>query len=248
MSSKQETIEQIRKKLDSLSVPKKELERLYAMLDISLLPVAQQPKRPALQVPHYLYMPGLKARPFHDKGQFAFVTHLENAYADIKREFDLVNKQELVQEHRETKQNVIRGAWGEFNIYNLGKRSALSALAPRTLEVLQTIPGTTEMGFVYFSVLYPKTFLRAHFAPFNFRLRIHLPLYVPPMCGMQVAWEEYAWQEGICVVFDDSFQHAAWNKSNLIRVVLLVDFWHPDVTKIERQALSEILKSKILKF
>jgi aspartyl/asparaginyl beta-hydroxylase (cupin superfamily) len=49
-----------------------------------------------------------------------------------------------------------------------------------------------------------------------------------------------SWQEGKCLVFDDSFEHEVWNKSDSERVVLLIQFWHPDLTEAEVWALKEL--------
>ena len=34
------------------------------------------------------------------------------------------------------------------------------------------------------------------------------------------------WEEGRCIVFDDSYEHEVWNRTEHERVLLLVDFWH----------------------
>lgn len=39
--------------------------------------------------------------------------------------------------------------------------------------------------------------------------------------------EERAWEEGKMLIFDDSLTHEAWNKSDRIRIVLLIDFLTP---------------------
>jgi len=38
-------------------------------------------------------------------------------------------------------------------------------------------------------------------------------------------------------IFEDSFEHEVWNHSAQARTVLILDFWHPDLTEIEKQAL-----------
>ncbi len=45
-----------------------------------------------------------------------------------------------------------------------------------------------------------------------------------------------------CLVFDDSFEHEAWNLSQETRAVLIIDFWHPDLTASETWALEQIMK------
>jgi aspartate beta-hydroxylase len=50
------------------------------------------------------------------------------------------------------------------------------------------------------------------------RLTVHLGLRVPRGCSLRVAEETRAWEEGKCLVFDDSFEHeVGWfNRSILI--------------------------------
>lgn len=48
------------------------------------------------------------------------------------------------------------------------------------------------------------------------------------------------WQEGRCLVFDDSFEHEAWNHNDRARMVLLIQFWHPDLSAAEIWALKEL--------
>lgn len=81
----------------------------------------------------------------------------------------------------------------------------------------------------------------------NLRLRIHLPLIVPPdtkpdafskhpktKCGLRVGDQIRTWKEGKAVVLDDSYEHEVWNETSDVRVLLLLDIWHPDVRREER--------------
>lgn len=94
-----------------------------------------------------------------------------------------------------------------------------------------------------------------HHGSTNKKLRCHLPLRVPkgtgtgtggeggtgtggeggsPPCWLRVGSETVAVQEGVAIVFDDSFEHEAANDDTVEpRVVLVVDFWHPDFTDEE---------------
>jgi aspartate beta-hydroxylase len=54
---------------------------------------------------------------------------------------------------------------------------------------------------------------------------------------MRVADEARTWHEGKCLLFDDTYEHEVWNKSQRTRVILLLDIWHPDLTEIEVGAL-----------
>ncbi|GMG86815.1 hypothetical protein MNKW57_11360 [Biformimicrobium ophioploci] len=54
---------------------------------------------------------------------------------------------------------------------------------------------------------------------------------------MKVAGRTFHWEEGKCLIFDDSLTHEVWNCSSKNRVVLLFDFWHPDLSEAERKTL-----------
>ncbi len=44
-------------------------------------------------------------------------------------------------------------------------------------------------------------------------------------------------------MFDDTFQHEAWNRSEQSRIVLLMDCWNPHLTRIERMAVKKLLET-----
>jgi aspartate beta-hydroxylase len=43
------------------------------------------------------------------------------------------------------------------------------------------------------------------------------------------------------VVFDDTYEHEAWNRSDQIRVVMIFDVWNPHLTPVEQDAIAELL-------
>ena len=42
------------------------------------------------------------------------------------------------------------------------------------------------------------------------------------------------------LIFDDSFEHEAWNRGTQTRIVLLFEIWRPELTATERDALTDI--------
>jgi aspartate beta-hydroxylase len=75
----------------------------------------------------------------------------------------------------------------------------------------------------------------------NTRLVGHLPLIIPEDCALVVGGEQHVWQEGRVVVFDDTYEHEAWNRSTSLRVVLIFDIWNPYLTDVERLAVAELM-------
>ena len=46
-------------------------------------------------------------------------------------------------------------------------------------------------------------------------------------CGIKVGGEVAHWQEGKSLVFDDTYQHEAWNDTDGYRTILFVDVVRP---------------------
>ena len=40
----------------------------------------------------------------------------------------------------------------------------------------------------------------------------------------------YVWEEGKVIAFDDSFEHEVWHNGTELRLILIVDLPHPDLT------------------
>jgi beta-hydroxylase len=81
-----------------------------------------------------------------------------------------------------------------------------------------------------FSIMEPGTHLPAHTGPYNGVLRLHLGLIMPEprdKRAIRVMDQTYYWTEGEVVIFDDCFEHEAWNHTEAVRVVLFVDFVRP---------------------
>ena len=98
---------------------------------------------------------------------------------------------------------------------------------PETTRLLKKIPG---MKTAFFSILAPGKHLPPHRGPYKGVLRLHLALIIPEpadKCGIRVGDETRHWQEGKAMVFDDTFDHEAWNDTDKVRVVLFVDIMRP---------------------
>lgn len=59
--------------------------------------------------------------------------------------------------------------------------------------------------------------------------RFHLGLRVPEGCALQIGDTTRTWVEGGWLAFDDGLEHSAWNHSDRDRVILQLDFEHPDI-------------------
>ena len=60
---------------------------------------------------------------------------------------------------------------------------------------------------------------------------------------MRVGAETRAWREGEALIFDDSIEHEAWNRSNRTRVILLFEIWRPELSDDERASLTALFEA-----
>jgi beta-hydroxylase len=171
--------------------------------------------------------------PIYDKAVFPWVREIEAAYPAIRAELErvLTRKDDLPGFHElSTDVSTIsqdRG-WKTFFLSGYGFKSENNIkLCPNTWAACQKIPGLIT---VMYSILEPGKHLPAHRGPYNGVLRLHLGLIVPEpreQLGIRVEREVYRWREGEAVIFDDAYEHEAWNKTPHTRVVLFVDFRKP---------------------
>ena len=83
-----------------------------------------------------------------------------------------------------------------------------------------------------------------HVGVTNSRLVCHLPLIVPDGCWFRVGAETRHWHPGEAFVFDDTIEHEAMNPSNELRIVFIFDIWHPDLSTVEREAVTALIEAE----
>lgn len=195
-----------------------------------------------LQRPKYFFLPGLTAKPFWEPSQFEWVARLEAQYETIKCE--LLQLRDSFSFGPHPQPDLIRaGAWAEYHFFaGETKLEQNCARCPQTTEIIESIVEDKFFHLGYFSALAPGTSLKPHCGTSNLKLRCHLGLCIPDDCGIRVGAETRSWEEGKCIIFDDSFFHQAWNNSDRTRIVLLIDLSHPDLTKLELGLLRKVLK------
>jgi aspartate beta-hydroxylase len=201
------------------------------------------------QRPVFLHFPGIRAQPYYDNGEFAWIALLESRFAAIRRELIAAMERpqsiELFFTNDRSPVKKLMPSWDAFFFFRYGRRyDDNHRLCPETSATLDALPLCHVPDFApetLFSLLAPNGKIPPHRGVTNIRLVAHLPLVVPPKCRLIVADEAHDWREGRAVVFDDTYVHSAVNGSGERRAVLLIDVWHPDLTPIERNALIEII-------
>lgn len=115
--------------------------------------------------------------------------------------------------------------WQVFSFQFFGIKHPLNcSLCPETYNILKKIPNLISADFSY---LPANTHIKPHKGFTQMVLRAHLGLIIPDNCGIRVGDETKKWEKGKMLVFDDSFEHEAWNHSNEDRFVLMLDIVNP---------------------
>ena len=171
--------------------------------------------------------------PFLAASEFAWVGLLEDNWKLIRAELDRVletperipNFQDI---SRDQANITTDDKWKSWFLYGYGYRiDGNCSACPETTRVIEAIPG---MFTAFFSVLAPGKHIPLHRGPYRGLLRCHLALIVPEPredCWIEVGGETTTWEEGCCIVFDDTYKHRVENNTQGRRVVLFLDVMRP---------------------
>jgi len=204
-----------------------------------------------LQQPQMLYVPDVSPRAWFEREEFDWVERVEAATDAVREE--VLALREAGQgftpyvahgEAAPEPMTHLAGSydWHAFHLYASGDRKDENcARCPRTTELVEGLPlvkcqGTSPEAF--FSLLKSGAHIMPHFGVANTKVAVHLPLVIPAGdCAIRVGEETRHWTEGRCLIFDDSFEHEAWNRTDELRIVFIFEVWNPDLTPDERTAI-----------
>ncbi|PXF48422.1 Aspartate beta-hydroxylase domain-containing protein 2 [Gracilariopsis chorda] len=199
------------------------------------------------------FIEGLDAVPFYDDftsndSQLRWVEHLEQNWEVIANELKAVTSQKDIQ----TRGNniwvppVVEDAmsygpdWRTLVLQDREWDPINMKLFPETVKILRDETADVPSVEAFFAKQAPNTGIKLHTDYCNFILTMHLALSAPrDMSWIEVGGERRYWENGKGLVFNTSFFHQTMNESeDQERHVLLIRFWHPELSEVERKALS----------
>jgi tetratricopeptide (TPR) repeat protein len=195
---------------------------------------------------------------FFDPNIFMWREQLELRYPDIREEIlaglNVANdgRPYLSDRHRlkgaQWEPLVNKMSWASVHLYQNGiANSKVIEKFPLTLKALAGVPVATTNGNlseVFISVLAPNTRIPEHFGVSSAILTAHLPIEVPAECGLKVHEEIRIPEAGKLLVFDDTWEHSAWNNGDQPRVVLIFELWHPELNEGEKAAIARSFQAR----
>jgi aspartyl/asparaginyl beta-hydroxylase (cupin superfamily) len=182
--------------------------------------------------------PELDSQPWFEPDAFPVAVELERNFESIRAEILALEPSRFAPESERIERT---GEWDVIFLYERGRRhDDVCEACPVTTSVIEGEGAMrTPAGLIYVSRMRGGTHIAAHRGPTNLRLRCHLGITVPDGdCAIRVGGQPRRWDEGRCLVFDDSYDHEAWNHTGADRIVLIVDLWHMDLSPLEVHRLA----------
>ncbi len=171
--------------------------------------------------------------PFFDSDLFPYNRTLEENWKTIRGELEqLLEHREHIPPFHEISPDQSRIStgdhWRTFILYGFGHRSERNCRqCPATTRILEAIP---RLKSAWFSILAPGYHIPSHRGVTKGVVRTHLGLIIPrerERCRIRVGDQIRRWEEGKCLVLDDTFDHEVWNETGEQRVVLIIDVERP---------------------
>ena len=145
---------------------------------------------------------------------------------DVPRFHDIMPAQADISAHdgRDWRMFIMK-AYGVTIDDNLRRCPTVAALLAQTPEAVSAV----------LSFLAPGKHIPKHRGPFRAILRFHLMLSMPcdgngqPACELNIDGVPYHLDDGESLLWDDTFPHEVWNRSDEVRIALLLDVWRKDM-------------------
>jgi len=154
---------------------------------------------------------------FYDTSHFPFVKLLEDNWELFLSEFNSVKEESIPY----PEYDLYDGEWDVLHfIFFKNNNLKTKKFCPESLKIIEQIPGVCNASY---STLRYSTDIKPHTGFSDKLLRCHLGLKIPTSCSLTVDGESQIWEEGKCLIFDDTKLHSAYNHSAEDRVILLLD-------------------------
>lgn len=185
----------------------------------------------------------MTAKPFwnvaDDPALFPWAKELEANAGIIQQEFESKLAETKMFSADSVWQNqVMGGGWSAIRLQRLGVWNMDNCNEfPKSYELLRQLGIPLAVRGVCFARQAPGSGVQPHTDGRNFILTAHFGLKVPKESWIKVGDEQKTWEEGKLTTLDTSFLHSTGNPTEQERHVLIIDFWHPELTEAEKVAL-----------
>ncbi|HTB31933.1 MAG TPA: aspartyl/asparaginyl beta-hydroxylase domain-containing protein [Bacteroidia bacterium] len=183
---------------------------------------------------------------FFDTKSCPPLAEMESHWAQLKDEIAafVKEKDSKFVSNKEVYENIdINNGWSVlvFLFWGLKISNEFKKKCPQTYRYIKKVPGFVSLSI---SQLSPHSTLAEHTGDTNAMLRCHLGVEIPgrlPDCGLIVNGDKKNWEEGKWIIFNDAYQHGAWNNTDKRRIVIIMDFIKPEFIGQKNLACAFIL-------
>merc|ERR1712187_167366 len=131
----------------------------------------------------------------------------------------------------------VNGEWSYLHLYDSKETTGFGVcrydyncnLLPNITSAAESFP-RSMLGLVGLSRLTPGSHIPPHRGPFGGRLTLQFPLYGSEGVEIRVGDQRRPMCDGQVMIFDDTYQHEVWHRGPDVRVNLMMDIYHPDLT------------------
>jgi aspartyl/asparaginyl beta-hydroxylase (cupin superfamily) len=200
---------------------------------------------------HIWYASSMRSYPgnepwFYDTKNYLPLAEIESHWAELKGEIiDFIKeKDSMFISNKSVYENIdVNNGWSVivFLFWGLKISGEFKKKCPKTMRYIDKVPGFVSLSI---SRLSPHSTLAEHTGDTNAMLRCHLGVEIPsslPNCGLKVNGEEKSWEEGKWIIFNDAYNHGAWNNMDKRRIVIILDFIKPEFIRQKNIACAFIL-------
>ncbi|MBN4062023.1 aspartyl/asparaginyl beta-hydroxylase domain-containing protein [Bacteroidales bacterium AH-315-I05] len=167
---------------------------------------------------------------FYNAHDFPAGKILEENYLVIKKEIeDYYAKHAAEIKPNFTPYGYKEKGWKTINLYSYFLKYPKNCCKfPQLDKIVNSIRG---MCLTQIAVLEPGTRIKAHMGDTDAIVRSHLGITIPgkhPDLGLRILNEERGWEEGKVLSFCIVNRHYAWNYTDKVRIILMVDVIRED--------------------
>jgi len=182
---------------------------------------------------------------------------LERTIPAMRREFDAAHQAGMAREHGEGIH--LKGMWDLIHMgcagfivtspEGLGENAGERGMFPNTCQALRDFEKATTQGQTLrpidaegrkaphphiqearFATLHPGTVVGLHTSSTNQRIKVHCGIRNPSRIPIQIANASLIWEEGRCILIDDSYEHKLSSPQEAHRrTILELKISHPDL-------------------
>lgn len=187
------------------------------------------------------HVDGLSARPFWGKNEFSWAQQLEDSIEIIQKEFEsnIIRQSEIFKGDSQWQRKIMGDGWSAIRLQRMGAWNTENIQTfPQTYKLIKKLNIPLAVRGVCFARQDSCSGVAPHSDGRNFILTHHLGLKVPKGCWIEVGSVRKEWEENKLLTLDTSFTHSTGNPTNDDRYILIIDFWHPELTEAEKAGLT----------